>query len=212
MKKNPDNYFELAINSDSDDFVKQIIDQTNMEVTIASRRPDLALDSIAKLDVIRDTYHQLNNNVLDFDQIIDLDVTSPLRKVDDLEAVIHKKSSTESDLVFTVTESRRNPYFNMVKYSNNKYSRVIESNFNARQEAPVVYDMNASIYSFSPDFLKKKNSLFSSNFEVVNMVDTFILDIDSERDFIFMELIAQKFFDLYPEFSLIRSNISNILK
>jgi CMP-N,N'-diacetyllegionaminic acid synthase len=212
IMKNPDQNFTVAINSDSDEFIDQIINQTKMKVVIVDRKPNLASDNVAKLDVIRDTFSQLETKDLNFDQIIDLDVTSPLRKLDDLESVIHKKLVTNSDLVFTVTESRRNPYFNMVKFSNHKYSRVIESSFNARQEAPIVYDMNASIYSFSPDFLKKKNSLFESNFEVVEMLDTFILDIDSERDFLFMELIAQRLFDVDQNFSLIRNNISNILK
>ena len=40
------------------------------------------------------------------------------------------------DLVFSVAEARRNPYFNMVKVVGDHVEKVIESPYTARQQAP----------------------------------------------------------------------------
>lgn len=47
---------------------------------------------------------------------MDLDITSPLRTESDIENAFAKKQSRDDlDLVFSVCEARRNPWFNMVK-------------------------------------------------------------------------------------------------
>ena len=38
--------------------------------------------------------------------------------------MIDKKINSDSDLIFSVTDSRRNPYFNMVKKTENGYDMV----------------------------------------------------------------------------------------
>ena len=65
-------------------------------------------------------------------------------------------------------------------------------NYTARQQAPALYDMNASIYAYSPDFLRKNRSgiLFDERCTFIKMPDTGVLDTDSGRDFLLMEVIA----------------------
>ncbi|MEL7657440.1 MAG: acylneuraminate cytidylyltransferase family protein, partial [Bacillota bacterium] len=88
--------------------------------------------------------------------IIDLDITSPLRKVADIESALNKIiKNIDNDVVFSVVPSRRNPYFNMVENRNGKIQKIINSNFVTRQQAPKVYDMNASIYCY------RRNSLLN---------------------------------------------------
>ena len=57
--------------------------------------------------------------------------------------------------------------------------------------------MNASIYAYSPKALKEKeqSTFFNSNCDAVVMMDTGILDIDSEEDYHLMQVIANYLFE-----------------
>jgi CMP-N,N'-diacetyllegionaminic acid synthase len=91
--------------------------------------------------------------------VIDLDITSPLRTLKNIEALVDKKLNSDADLVFSVTDSRRNPYFNMVMKTEKGYERVIKSYYNARQEAPEIFDMNASMYAYLLSFLQVERNI-----------------------------------------------------
>ena len=133
-----------------------------------------------------------------FDYVIDLDITSPMRQIDDVvNAYREKLSRNDCQLVYSVCESRRNPYFNMVKVENGIATKFAESNFTTRQEAPNVYDMNASIYVIDADYLRNdtENMLLNAVSGIYEMQDTAVLDIDSEQDFILMEIIAKYLFE-----------------
>ena len=112
-------------------------------------------------------------------------------------AIDRKKQRNDVDVVYSVAPSRRNPYFNMVKEENGFFCKAIPSNFTTRQEAPVFYDMNASIYAYSPDALRNKEhaTFFNSGCDAVVMADTGILDIDSEEDYELMQVIAKYLFE-----------------
>jgi CMP-N,N'-diacetyllegionaminic acid synthase len=98
----------------------------------------------------------------------------------------------------------------MVMKTDNGYERVIRSNFNARQEAPKIFDMNASMYAYSPEFLDSGKGIFDGKCDVIKMMDTAVLDIDHENDFEFMIVIAEYLFKKNKLYRDIRENIFNI--
>ena len=120
-----------------------------------------------------------------------------------------KDARRDLDLVFSVTEARRNPYFNMVKAVGDHVEKVIASPFTARQQAPAIFDLNASIYVFRRDFLANNRTgiLWDGKIGVSKMLDTGILDIDSEEDFRLMEVIARYLYDSNPDFAAVRAAI-----
>ena len=145
-----------------------------------------------------------------YDWHMDLDITSPLRTAADIEnAFAVKQKRADLDLVFSVCEARRNPWFNMVKTVGDHVEQVCRSEFTGRQQAPDVYDVNASIYVFKRDFLAENNDgmLWRGKIGVSVMMDTGIIDIDSEHDYLLMEAIAQHLYAHYPEFNAVRENI-----
>ena len=87
--------------------------------------------------------------------------------------------------------------------------KVIASPYTARQQAPAIYDLNASIYVFRRDFLAENHTgiLWDGKIGISTMMDTGILDIDSEEDFRLMEVIAGHLYANYPEFAAVRNNI-----
>ena len=120
-----------------------------------------------------------------FDIIIDLDVTSPLRKIIDIKEALKKMILDKSNNLFTVCISRRNPYFNAVEFKNQKIRPVrnLMKKLTSRQSAPVVYDMNASIYIWKRHFLLKSDTVFGKNTSIYIMPENRSIDIDTGLDF-----------------------------
>lgn len=195
---NGDN-IKVVLNTDSEP-LKDLVRRVNeIPVTIIHREENLAGDRVPKVAVILDSLNKAEDVFAQtFDLVVDLDITSPLRTVQDVKnAIDRKKLRNDVDVVYSVAPSRRNPYFNMVKEENGYFCRAIPSNFTTRQEAPVFYDMNASIYAYSPDALRNKEhaTFFNSNCDAVVMKDTGILDIDSEEDYELMQVIAKYLYE-----------------
>ncbi len=212
IKKNVQYDCDIVLNTDSKDLISFFNDKLNMKVNIIERSADLSQDSTPKIRVIQNSYSTMKMRLnKDYDFIVDLDITSPLRTLSNLEELIEKKINSGADTVFSVTESRRNPYFNMVMETVDGYERVIKSDYNARQEAPDIYDMNASMYAISPELLIKGKGIFDSKCDIVKMLDTGILDIDSERDFELMQVIAEYLYNKINELRLVKDNITSIL-
>ena len=175
------------------------------------RPGNLATDASAKLPVIRHALQESQNIYNeDYSIIVDLDATAPIRTTDDLDKAFEVFQKSESDTLFSVVHAHKNPYFNMVMKTERGYERVIKSNFYARQEAPEIYDMNASLYAYSPEFLISGKELFGGKCGVIKMMDTAVLDIDHDNDFEFMQVVAEYLFDKYPAFFELRDNIISI--
>ena len=76
-----------------------------------------------------------------------------------------------------------------------------------RQDAPKVYDMNASIYVYGRDYLidERNTSAVSERSCIVVMDELSGFDIDSEKDFIFIEYLVvigeREDFKIFPVYS-----------
>lgn len=190
---------DIVLNTDSEDLIRLVESASELPITILRRDESLAGDRVPKVAVILDCLTRAEKTFnTNYDVVVDLDITSPLRKVEDIKNAIERKIlRPEVDVVYSVAPSRRNPYFNMAKEENGFFCKAIPSNFTTRQEAPVFYDMNASIYAYSPKALKEKEqaTFFNSNCDAVVMQDTGILDIDSEEDYELMQVIAKYLFE-----------------
>lgn len=193
----------VALSTDSRELMSLIARQKAVKVEIVERDGYLAGDTAPKAAVISHCLQQMEQRFsASYDMVIDLDITSPLRTVHDVENGIEKKRRfMNMDCAFSVTTPRRNPYFNMVKQENDVSSIVIPSIYTTRQDAPAVYDMNGSIYVYSPSALKEKSSFgfFNTNCTSFLMRDFAVLDIDSEEDFELMQVVAQYIFSNIPE-------------
>jgi N-acylneuraminate cytidylyltransferase len=110
------------------------------------RRPaDLATDDAPKLPVIEHLVRHIEDGGRSIELIVDLQPTSPLRTITDLERAIGE--SGRGELVVSVTEPSHNPYFSLAELQSDGTLRPSIANNNAsRQQAPVVYGLNGSIY------------------------------------------------------------------
>ena len=207
--------FDIAVNTDSDDLIRQM-DKTGFEYIRAIRRDDLAGDRASKIDVIRDTLAQAEQTTgKDYSIVLDMDLTSPLRRADDVKNVIEKLENTGgAEVALSVTEARRNPYFNQLcKDADGYYRTVIKSNYVARQQAPEIFDANASLYAYDAGFLRTEDTIITqAKLAVSIMKDTAVLDIDSEQDYELMQVLAEYFYKKDILFGEIRDNIKRFIR
>ena len=93
----------------------------------------------SKIEVIRHAIIQAEKkNNYKYDLIIDLDVTSPLRTIGDITNSFKQFKKKKINNLFSVSEPRKNPYFNIIEYKTNKN----------KSYAPV---KNIRNFFFSPD-------------------------------------------------------------
>ena len=181
----------IIVSSDS----KQILEEGKVHgADILLQRDDmLASDKAGKIDAIIDSLiHAENQLNIDFDYIIDLDVTSPLRNISDIKNCLGFIKDRGFKNLITVTNAKKNPYFNQIEITN-EGPRLIRSgqNIKSRQSAPKIYDMNASIYVWAKDFLLNEKTLFSKDTIVYDMPEERSIDIDNLLDYKFVKYIIE---------------------
>lgn len=158
------------------------------------RPEELSNDNAAKLPVIIHALHEAEKHYSkEFSHIIDLDATSPLRNVEDIILAMRQLESSESDNLVTACLARKNPYFNMLEVKNDEVSIVKHLNqpFIRRQDAPIVYDMNASIYIWKRSRLLAEKPLISKDTSCYIMPEERSIDIDTELDFKYVEYLMK---------------------
>ena len=112
--------------------------------------------------------------------------TAPLRLPIDIENCLDEYEKGNTDMVITVTEAHRSPYFNMVKANaDGTVSLVIppQSAIARRQDSPVVYDMATVCYVANPEFVMTHSATFEGRVRAVHVPTERSLDIDTLLDF-----------------------------
>ncbi len=157
-------------------------------------RPDfLATDSAGKIDTIKDVwaYYEKHNNTK-YDYVLDLDVTSPLRTLEDLLNAFNIINNDVNALnLFSVNPAARNPYFNMVEQKSNGYYHLVASSGNVmtRQSAPKVYDLNASFYFYKRAFFEKEYKTVFTESSLIYTMPHLCFDLDHVIDFEFLDFL-----------------------
>ena len=161
-------------------------------------RPDyLATDAAGKIDTIRDLIlyeESLIEGTYDF--ILDLDVTSPLRTMDDIEKSLEiMLAMPDAKNLFSVNQAARNPYFNMVEENANGFYSLVKTNLDGsvmtRQSAPKVYDLNASFYWYRRSFFESGSKSAITDKSLIYVMDHICFDLYHPVDFLFMVYLLQ---------------------
>lgn len=184
----------ITVSSDSDDILN--IAKFYKADILIKRPKEYAEDNSPKIPAIKhavlETEKTLNTH---FDVIIDLDPTSPLRNIDDIKNAYYMLVNESASNIITACPSRRSPYFNMVKIDENNIASLpmkLDKNITRRQDAPKIYDMNASIYVWQKNHLLNCDSLWYEKTMLYIMPEERSLDIDTELDFEIVDFLLKK--------------------
>ena len=166
------------------------------------RPKKLASNSCSKIPVLKHALREAEKFYnKKFATVVDLDVTSPLRKTEDIIKAHKKYLKNKGDVLITGCKSRKNPYFNMVEILNKKVKKVknLKKKIFRRQDAPITYDMNASIYIYNRKVLINSKNIIKSlernekgKTIFYEMPEDRSIDIDNNFDFKIVEFLLKK--------------------
>ena len=185
---------DMALSTDSID-IKSMAAEYGL-VTEYTRPEFLSGDSAGKIDTIADikSYSEKVNGKK-YDYVLDLDVTSPLRTLQDLEDAWEALKTNPAALnIFSVNPANRNPYFNMVESSGNGFFGLVKKsqNIKSRQSAPLVYDMNASFYFYRSSFFDEGWKISITDRSLIYVMPHICFDLDHPHDFVIMEIMLKE--------------------
>ncbi len=185
----------IIVSTDSEDIAK-IAREFGAEVPFI-RPLEFANDSASKVSAIRHALiscEEIFGEAYDF--VMDLDVTSPIRRVADLEKAYNLFLEKRPKTLFSGVPAHRNPYFNMVEETPDGKVKLVKQikTIVRRQDAPKVYDINASIYIYDKEYLMDANNVspISDDSIIYQMGELSRIDVDSELDFKFIEFLIKE--------------------
>ena len=126
------------------------------------------------------------------DVIVSVPATAPLRLPQDIENCLDEYENHDADIVITVTDAHRSPYFNMVKTNADGSVGLVNPPQKAiarRQDAPTVFDMATVCYAIKPEFVMSHESIFEGRVRSVYVPTERAIDIDTMLDFQFAEYL-----------------------
>lgn len=182
---------DITLSTDSQDII-DVAKSCGLQTQYV--RPDfLATDTVGKIDVLRHVlFYEESKRQKKYDVLLDLDVSSPLRKLQDLEEA-YKKFSEDKDALnlFSVSKPHKNPYFNVVEQKEDDYCKLVkQSTSQSRQAAPQVFDMNASFYFYRKTFFEQNLKSAITEKSLYYLMDHICFDIDEPLDFDLMEFLV----------------------
>lgn len=184
----------IAVSSDSAEILA--VARSYGADLLIDRQPELASDTAAKLPAIRHCVGEVEKFFgKRFDVIVDLDATSPLRLVEDIQGAVDLLESNNVSNVITAAPARRSPYFNLVELSEDgvvRLSKPLQKPIVRRQDSPQCFDMNASIYVWKRSALFDYPTVFNADTRLFVMPEERSIDVDTELDFEIVELMMRK--------------------
>lgn len=189
-------FFDAIVISTDDEEIAAIAREAGAIVPML-RPAELASDTAGKFDVFVHAIGMIDSHFgAKTDILVDLDVTTPFRDANDIRACVQVMlDHPETDSAVTATISHNNPYFNMFEADEQGYihvSKKLETPIVRRQDAPMVYQLNAAVLAMRRSALLEKKKIYTDKSRVCVIDDDHAVMIDSQTDFAFAEFLAAR--------------------
>lgn len=181
-------YIDRLILSSEDDEIIQVAKQYGCEVPF--KRPiELATDETPGIDPVLHAIEQCPG----YDYVVMLQPTSPFRTAYDIDGCIENLLTNDEDFCVSVSVSEQTPYW-MYTIEGGKLVSLLsqEKVATRRQDLPESYILNGAIYIAKVDKLIKEKSFLTLNTVGFLMNSNNSMDIDSEEDFLYCEVLINK--------------------
>lgn len=153
----PDSH--IIVSTDDDLIASTVERECHLDI-LYRRPPELATDTSGSREVILDAMDWADSNNIEYDVVVLLQPTSPLRTADDITGCL-KSYSDGVDMVVSVTQAPCNPYYDC--FETDPLTGVLQVSkgnglITRRQDAPQVWVYNGAVYVINPHSIRQ-NSL-----------------------------------------------------
>lgn len=173
-------FITKTIVSSDDEEILSIAKKYHPEIPV-KRSKALSQDDTSSIDVVLDIV-QHNKN---FDYIVLLQPTSPLRTFKHIDEAFHLMTSQKGFCCASVYEVKKSPFWMYIKNDEGYITKLVDSNSNytQRQKLPKVYGLNGALYIISVSELLTKKTLITNECIPYIMDKETSIDIDDIYDF-----------------------------
>jgi CMP-N,N'-diacetyllegionaminic acid synthase len=149
----------------------------------------LAQDDTPGLDPVLHALDQLPQ----FDAVLLLQPTSPLRTTEDIDACLRLAAQRRAPSVVSVTEPDAHPYWTYRVGSDQRLARLIdEAPVTRRQDLPLVAALNGALYFAESKWLRSNRSLLGPETLAYMMTRERSVDLDTPLDWKIAELLLKE--------------------
>lgn len=180
----------VVVSTDSQEMYDHAVAKGALDIGL--RPAHLATDDAPKWGVWQHALAAAEAKIGPVTGFVDLDCTSPLRLLEDIDGAIDLFEADAPDMVMSVCESRKNPYFNMVETDESgalQVSKPLPGGTWARQNAPVVYDHVGLVYVLDPAYLRAAKTIYEGRVIPYVIPAERCLDIDEPIDWKIVEFL-----------------------
>lgn len=178
----------VVVSTDDEDIYAHAVKRGALEIGL--RPAELATDTAPKWGVWQHALAASEALIGPVSAFLDLDCTSPLRLPEDIDGALTLYQIEHPDMVMSVCEARKNPYFNMVELDGSgrlQVSKPLPGGVWARQNAPVVYEHVGLVYVVDPAYLARAKTIYEGRVIPYVIPSERCHDIDTPYD---MRLVA----------------------
>lgn len=153
----------------------------------------LATDSATTQDAIIHALDFYRDRGIDYDTVVLLQPTSPLRTVEQIAGAMELYRDG-IDMVVSVREAATNPYYNAFETDSEGYLHISKGNglYTRRQDAPKVWEYNGAIYVISSASLRRMPMGRFPRRVMFPMPAESSVDLDTPLDWLTAESILKK--------------------
>ena len=188
-------YLDRVVVSTDDKEVAEISKKYGAEVPFM-RPKELAEDNAKGIDVVLHTIDWLeeNDQRKQYDLLMLLQPTSPLRKSEDIDKVIELLFLKKAKEIVSVCEVDHHPLWANTLPENGCMKNFIRKEImnKNRQELPVYYRLNGAIYLAYCDYIREQKSFLGSETFAYIMPKERSIDIDDDIDFRLAKILLDK--------------------
>lgn len=180
---------DICLTTDSADIIR-VAEEYGLNVPFV-RPESLASDAAGTYEVLLHALDFYNSNGIDYDTIVLLQPTSPLRSEDDIRNCM-KLYRPDIDMVVTVKEADTNPYYNAYETDTDGFLRISKGDgqYTRRQDAPKVWEYNGAVYVINVDSLRQQPMSKFTRRLMSPMSRENSVDLDTTLDWILAETLA----------------------
>jgi len=186
-------YVDRVVVSTDDESIAKVAREYGADVPFM--RPEkLSGDESTTIDALRHTLNELSEQGEEYEYLIILQPTSPLRTKEHIDEAVEQLIQKNADSIIGVTELEHPIEWTNTLPENLSMDEFLSKGINSMrsQDFPMRYRVNGAIYLLRIDMLLRSNTLFFSKNTYAYIFDkTESIDIDDMNDFLIAKTLIQ---------------------